>query len=132
MVTGSTTSGYLGGSDGIDTLTGTAQNGFGQIHIYSRPGNDTINLNFSSITSFSMGHHVRGDGSGGPDDTSTNRGTDTFNFQNLHRVDAVVVGRIEDFDASRDRLEISGRAITLSQLERGYGTTGGYNWRIVE
>lgn len=132
MVTKSTNSGHLGGSNGADTLTGVAQPGTGQIHVYAQAGNDTINLDFANINKFSMGHHARGDGSLGPDDTSTNRGDDTFNFRNVHRVDHVVVGRIEDFDSSRDKLQINGNNITLSQLQSGSGTTGGYSWRIVE
>ena len=132
MATRSTTSGHLGGTDGNDTLTGTAQNGTGQIHTYGRAGNDRIILNFSNITSFSHGHHVRGDGSNSVDDTSNNRGNDSFEFVNLHRVDAVVVGRIEDFDTSRDTIKINGGSVTNSQLQSGSGTTGGYSWRIVE
>lgn len=132
MAVRSTNGGYLGGTGGEDTLTGTAQNGTGQIHIYAKAGEDLLNLDFSNITSYSNGHHVRGDGSGGPDDTSTNRASDTFNFTNLHRVDDIVVGRIEDFDSSRDHLSINGSTITLSQLQSGSGTTGGYSWRIVE
>lgn len=132
MVTKTVTSGHLGGSNGNDVLTGIAQNGTGQIHAYSQAGNDTINLDFANITKFSAGHHARGDGSLGVDDTSTNRGDDTFNFKNVYRVDDIVVGRIEDFDTSRDTLEINGTDITLSQLQSGSGTTGGYSWRIVE
>ena len=131
------TSGYLSGSNGSDVLTGIAQNASStgaqsQIHIYGKAGNDTINLDFADITRFSHGHHVRGDGSGGVDDTSTNRGNDTFNFRNLYKVDHVVVGRIEDFDASRDSLSIDGNTISATELKSGSGTTGGYSWRIVE
>lgn len=132
MVTNTATSGHLGGSNGNDVLTGIAQNGTSQIHIYSQAGNDTINLDFSNINNFSAGHHARGDGSNGIDDTSTNRGNDTFNFKNVHKVDDIVVGRIEDFDSSRDNLEINGNNITLNQMKSGSGTTGGYSWRIVE
>lgn len=126
MVTQTVTSGMLNGSAGNDILTGIAQTGFGQIHAYAQAGNDTINLDFANITRFSHGHHVRGD-----DDASANRGNDIFNFQNLHNVDAVIVGRIEDFDPSRDTLSIQGASITAAQLAAGSGTTGGYSWRIV-
>jgi Ca2+-binding RTX toxin-like protein len=132
MVNKTVTSGHLGGSNGNDTLTGIAQNGTGHIHVYSQAGNDTINLDFANINQFSAGHHARGDGSNGTDDTSTNRGNDSFNFKNVDKVDDIVVGRIEDFDSSRDNLEINGNNISNSQLQSGSGTTGGYSWRIVE
>lgn len=127
MVTKKVTRGDLEGSAGNDNLTGIAKNGTGQIHAYAKAGNDTIHLDFSTITRFSLGHHARGD-----DDGSSSRGTDTFNFRNLHRVDDIIVGRIEDFDPSRDKLSIDGSAISLNQLENGSGTTGGFSWRIVE
>ena len=94
MVTTTVTSGRLSGTDGNDVLTGIAQRGTGQIHVYSMAGNDTINLDFSeNINRFSHGHHARGDGS-----SSENRGNDTFNFKNTHNVSNgdVVVGRLED------------------------------------
>jgi len=127
MVEVTVTSGRLSGSDGNDVLTGVAQRGTGQIHAYAEAGNDSINLSFSNIDRFSHGHHARGDADG-----SMNRGSDTFNFINLHEVDDVVVGRLEDFDPSRDTLSINGSAISLSQLGVGSGTTGGYTWRVVE
>ena len=138
MVTKTVSGGYLSGSGGADNLTGIAQNGAGQIHVYAKAGDDTIKLDFSGITQYSSGHHARGDGSGGVDDTSTDRGSDTFNFTNVHRVDDIIVGRIEDFsprgngNSDGDHLEINGNAISLSQLQSGSGKTGGYNWRIVE
>jgi len=132
MVEDTVTSGRLDGGSGNDSLTGIAQNDTGQIHIYAKSGNDTLNIDFSDIIDFSHGQHVRGDNDG-----STNRGIDIFNFRNLHKVDHVVVGRIEDFDPIRDHLSInrsdtSPNQITLAQLESGSGTTGGYSWRIVE
>ncbi|MEN9061862.1 calcium-binding protein [Ponticoccus litoralis] len=132
MVVRTVTTGHLGGSSGSDTLTGIAQNGFGQIHVYAQAGDDTIHLDFSNITGFSHGHHARGDGGNGADDTSTDRGSDIFNFRNIHKVDDIVVGRIEDFDSSRDTLSINGSPISLSQLQSGSGMTGGYSWRVVE
>lgn len=131
MVTVTVTSGHLGGDTGNDILTGIAQNGFTQIHAYAMAGNDTINLDFSNITRFSHGHHARGDGSRSDDDTSITRGNDIFNFRNLQNVDSIIVGRIEDFDLSRDTLRIHGANITAAQLAAGSGTTGGYSWRIV-
>lgn len=127
MVAKTVTSGRLGGSNGNDNLTGTAQNGTGQIHAYAKAGNDTLNLDFSNVYKYSHGHHARGD-----DDGSNSRGADTFNFKNLRKVDDIVVGRIDDFDSSRDSLSIDGSNISLNQLKNGSGTTFGYSWRIVE
>ena len=132
MVNRSTTTGHLAGGPSNDVLTGIAQDGTSQIHIYGKAGDDLLNMSFAHITRFSHGHHARGDGSGGIDDTSTDRGSDIFNFIDLDLVDNIIVGRIEDFDASRDTIAINGEAITLSQMEAGAGTTAGYQWRIVE
>lgn len=136
MVVRTVTRNRLNGTDNADTLKGIAQNFTNQIHVYADGGADSIILDFSNITSFSHGHHARGDGDGerSPYQEAADRGryNDTFNFTNLGRVDAVIVGRIEDFDASRDKLQIGGSTLSLSNLERGYGTNGGYSWRVVE
>lgn len=113
MVVATVTSGGLFGSSGDDVLTGIAQAGTGQIHIYAKAGDDTINLDFSSnINRFSHGQHARGD-----DDGSNIRGDDTFNFINTNNVSSgeVVVGRLEDFD-SRDKLYLEGIEIDLDNL----------------
>ncbi len=109
-----------------DTIVSTAVIGTKQIHIYSKGGNDNIELDFASDISnfqgwvddpaaayFSHGHHVRGDRNG-----SLTRGEDIFNFTNISNVsgDAVVVGRIEDFDASRDVIQIEGQSIDIHNL----------------
>jgi len=96
MVEKTVTSGNLSGTNGDDILTGTAQNGTGQIHVYASGGGDVINLDFaSSINGFLHGHHARGDGDG-----ANNRGTDTFDFRLTSNIDAgeVIIGRLEDFD----------------------------------
>ena len=99
------------------TRTHIAQNGTGQIHTFdasgSRDQNNWDNLQFSKITSFSHGHHVR-----------TGSGNDTINFKNINEVSSVIVGRIEDFDSQRDTLRIEGQAIDLNNLPT--------NVRIVE
>jgi hypothetical protein len=102
------TLGYLGGSNNVDVLTGVAQTGVGQIHIFAKSGNDTVNLKFANnINKFSSGHHVRGDGSSGIDDSSIDRGNDIFNFQDIGNVSDgdIIVGRIEDFDA-HDKIKL--------------------------
>ncbi|MEY8096918.1 calcium-binding protein [Falsihalocynthiibacter sp. S25ZX9] len=91
------------------TRTYVATDGKTQIHTYGG-GVDNIydhwdNLEFSSITKFSHGHHAR---SGG--------GADTFNFQNINNVADVIVGRLEDFDASRDEIRIEGNLLDFNNL----------------
>ncbi len=91
------------------TATYTAENGKGQIHIWGgdlSSGTDHwVNLGFNGISKFSHGHHVR-----------TGGGEDTVNFQNLDEVNDVIVGRLEDFDFSRDRILINGAELDLENL----------------
>ncbi|MEP1330570.1 calcium-binding protein [Pseudophaeobacter sp.] len=102
-----------------------------QTHVYAGNGNDVINMYFGEGDRYRatwnsqheeyLGHHVRG-----------GSGDDVFNFASLFSVTGTVVGRVEDFDASRDVIEIEETAITPSELAQGYGQTSGYNWKIVE
>lgn len=88
----------------------------GARHIYAQGGNDVVHLDFAAGTkNFWLGHHARGDA-----DMATNRGQEIFNFTNLSNVRAgqLVVGRIEDLDYSRDRIQIEGRDIDLFNLPR--------------
>lgn len=77
----------------------------GQIHTWGGSGSDTQNLGFDVITKVSAGHHVR-----------TRDGNDFINFQNLSNVRNTVVGRIEDFDNSRDKIQVNGNTLNLSDL----------------
>lgn len=102
-----------------------------QTHVYADAGDDTINMYFGQGDSYHpgwitqskeyQGHHVRG-----------GDGHDVFNFADLSSVSGTVIGRIEDFDASRDVIKIEGTAITSADLARGYGRTHGYDWKVVE
>lgn len=86
----------------------------GQQHMYGRGGDDYLELKFgASALSFWQGHHVRGD-----DDSASRRGKDIFDFTGLANIaaGAVVVGRIEDFDYSRDKIQIEGRNVNLHDL----------------
>ena len=118
MVVSTVTVGHHAGTVENDILTSIAQPGTGQIHTYAKAGDDMLILDFAeNISGFSHGHHARGDGSGGIDDTSWARGHDTFSFTNTQNVGegAVVVGRLEDFD-SRDRILIDGVELDLHNL----------------
>ncbi|MBL4544364.1 MAG: hypothetical protein JKP97_21910, partial [Rhodobacteraceae bacterium] len=114
-----------GGHDEVDAQ---ATSGTGQIHTYAGAGDDTTILRFQVIPAgedHAHGHHARGD-----DDGSRVRGNDTFDFRDLDNVRGVVVGRIEDFEATRDTIMIDGQSIDLAG---GFssGRIGGYDVRVV-
>ncbi len=98
-----------------------------QIHVWGNAGSDTINIGFNNISGYAKGHHIRGD------EKRFNSGlfADSFVFQDLDEVQsgATVVGRIEDFDASRDSIKIGNTVLNLSA---GSGTASGYDWKVVE
>ncbi|WP_158971206.1 calcium-binding protein [Chachezhania sediminis] len=78
-----------------------------QVHIYDTPlykDHDLlVRLDFSEVTRFSQGHHV-----------FTGAGNDIIDFQNFNSVDSVVVGRLNDFDPTRDQIALDGQAIDLT------------------
>ena len=115
-ITGSSNGVPNSGGNGADTFNLTATGGLGQIHAYGRGGNDTFNLSFNTLTSFSHGHHVRGGEHIDADPVATSAGSDTFNFTNINNVKNIVVGRIEDFDASRDTIKINGATLNFLSL----------------
>ena len=96
------------GTGNNEVITATSSNASGQIHVYAGGGEDIINMDFSNTGAFQKGHHVRGDNNGG-----SVRAADTFNFQNYSGVTGIIVGRIEDFDYSRDTIMIDGVAVDL-------------------
>lgn len=100
----------------MDAFGGTQ---LSQIHGYAGDGDDYLELSFSPISSFSEGHHVRGD-IPSANDYGTWGGSlfsDTFNFTNTQNVGSdIVVGRIEDFDFSRDTIELNGAELDWSNL----------------
>lgn len=121
------------GTDQNDIITSTAI-GDGQIHVWGNAGNDLINLNFDVYGQDTFnparprawwfgGHHVYGGGASG------SAGSDVINFTNVENVIGVTVGRIEDFDASRDSIQISGQTLAL---RNGAGTVGGVQWKVVQ
>lgn len=67
--------------------------------------NHIRSLSFESITSYSYGHHIR-----------SGDGNDTFNFVNLSNVQDTVVGRLEDFDPTRDTIQIEGVTLDFNNL----------------
>ena len=95
------------GEGGRDTIAAEALNGTGiQQHVWGGGGGDLLILSFSNVTApYSKGHHARGD----LDSAVQGRGADTFRFQDYQDIPSgsVVVGRIEDFELQRDRLQFS-------------------------
>ena len=104
--------GMANGGVGNDEYDLTAMSGLGQYHTFEVSGSDTFNLKFSGITDFSHGHHIRGDKNG---ETSA----DIYDFQDINQVSDIVVGRLEDFDPSRDKLAIEGNKLDLANLPDG-------------
>lgn len=98
-----------------------------QIHVWGKAGHDTINIAFKNFGSYTKSHHVRGD----QERFSDGLFHDDFIFQDLHEIHsgAIVVGRIEDYDRSRDGIFIEDGELDLTQ---GSGQTNGYNWKVVK
>ena len=99
-----------------------------QDHVYAADGNDSINLIFDQVTTtnFSHGHHARGETGDNEwmNDGTYELGQDVFNFTGFNNLRTTVSGRIEDFDYSRDDLQINGVSIDFDNLPS--------NVRIVE
>lgn len=105
--------GPIVGTYGDDIFNLTATNSKDQFHPYGEWGDDTYNLDFSDISGFAHGHHIISD------HFSDVNYSDTFNFQNIEEVHSggIVVGRLEDFDNTRDILKLEGQVLDLNNLE---------------
>ncbi len=100
--------------------------GGSQIHLWGNAGSDAIILGFQDIWTFTKAHHARGD-------HKTFFGglfADVFSFANLDQIrgGAVAVGRIEDYDPTRDEIRIGDTPLAL---ERGQGVVDGIRWKVV-
>lgn len=118
-----TPGGYVGGTNGSDTYNLTSTNGLDQFHPYAKGGNDTFNMYFSDITSYSHGHHVYSqddyiDGQGIKHHSTAPVIADNYNFLDVDEVKTggAIVGRLDDFDDSRDHINIMGEALILDDL----------------
>ncbi|WP_282182504.1 calcium-binding protein [Aliiroseovarius marinus] len=105
--------GGLHGTAAGDTFNLTATNTRAQFHPWGGWGNDTINMIFSDIDGFAHGHHTYADLSGNVNFS------DTYDFIDIHEVHSggVVVGRLNDYDSTRDILKIEGQVVDLYDLE---------------
>jgi Ca2+-binding RTX toxin-like protein len=113
---GAGTTGLRGG-DGNDYLF-AALKGSGQVHMFGMNGNDTLVMDltknpdaFRSSDGAQinyMGHHAYG-----------GLGADTFVFENAADAQGVIIGRIDDFNASEDRIMIGTRVLDFDSLPAG-------------
>ncbi|WP_138935037.1 calcium-binding protein [Roseovarius arcticus] len=111
----------LSGGDGDDTLEASVAES-GQVHLFGGIGDDTFILDLTN-NSGRQGHHAYG-----------GEGSDTFNFTNVHLVNSPVVGRLNDFEPSRDVIKIEGQVIDLKNLPSTIALTDGSSIivRVVE
>lgn len=107
--------GQADGGTGDDTYILTANDSRNQIHTYDDAGDDTFILCFDGITGFVHGHHLRGEGRRFKETEQEREeqgllplSSDTIIFQDFDQVSGTIVGRLEDFDASRDTIYIGG------------------------
>lgn len=109
------------GGHGNDVIT-AAVTGAGQVHMWGQAGNDHLNLDMAN-SSGTQGHHAYG-----------GSGADTFEFVNLAELDHLSIGRLDDFDPSRDHIKIedivihspthAGGAPSLADLPRNIEVEG--------
>lgn len=101
--------GMFNGGDGNDTIDTAVGWSATQNHIYAGSDDDVLNMDMSTRGSYNSssnrysGHHVYG-----------GTGADVFNFQTDSNSPERIVGRIDDFDASRDEIQLNGQTIDLS------------------
>ena len=105
----------LMGFAGDDILEGSVPNS-GQIHMYGATGNDWFILDVTKIPDAggTQGHHAYG-----------GHGMNTFQFTNIEQNFSPIVGRLDDFDPSSDRILIEGHEIDLTDLPRVIDLPGG-------
>lgn len=96
----------LSGFAGNDTLEASVPN-MGQIHMYAGIGDDLLILDVTKIENAmgTQGHHAYG-----------GHGADTFEFVNVSQCHSPIVGRLDDFDPSVDKIMIEGIEIDLMDL----------------
>ena len=91
---------------GDDILEASVPNG-GQIHMFAGPGNDWLILDVTKNPDAigHQGHHVYG-----------GHGQNTFQFTNIEQNFSPIVGRLDDFDPTSDRIMIEDTLIDLRDL----------------
>jgi len=91
---------------GDDILEGSVPSA-GQIHMFASKGDDWMILDVAKRSDAigTNGHHVYG-----------GHGQDTFQFVNIHQNEAPILGRLDDFDPTSDRIMIEDTEIDLTDL----------------
>jgi Ca2+-binding RTX toxin-like protein len=91
---------------GDDTIAASVP-GTGQVHIGAGDGNDRIILDMTNEKGFQSFH------------VYTGTGEDTIEFENFDAIQSPILGRIDDFDPSRDTLVFEGEELDLNDLPDG-------------
>lgn len=96
----------LVGFGGNDTLQGSVPDA-GQIHMFGGPGDNTLILDVTKDDDAAghQGHHAYG----GP-------GENAYKFTNIAENKSPIVGRLDDFDPTSDKIFVEGVEIDLSDL----------------
>lgn len=101
-----------GGDDTIEASTPDA----GQSHMYAGPGDDLLILDLAKAIDARgiQGHHAYG-----------GSGKNTFHFTNLDNNHSPIVGRIDDFNPTSDKILVENTEIDLTSLPQTVETSGG-------
>ncbi|WP_281969195.1 hypothetical protein [Roseovarius nanhaiticus] len=105
----------LAGFEGDDILEASVPNS-GQIHMFAAEGNDWLILDVTKNADAGgmQGHHAYG----GP-------GQNTYQFKNIEKNLSPIVGRLDDFNPTSDRILIEDTEIDLTNLPSSIQLPGG-------
>lgn len=105
----------LAGYAGDDVLEGSVPE-LGQIHMFGATGDDGFILDVTKTAdaTTAQGHHAYG-----------GAGQDTFQFKNIAANESPILGRLDDFDPSADRILIEDTEIDLTDLTQSIGLPDG-------
>lgn len=100
---------------GDDTLEGSVPNG-GQIHMFAAKGNDWLifDVTKSPGAMGHQGHHAYG-----------GHGRNVFQFKNVEDNNAPIVGRLDDYNPTTDRILVDETEIDLTDLPQTIALPGG-------
>lgn len=98
----------LAGFGGDDILEASVPN-MGQVHMFGSSGNDWLILDTTKVANAGgvQGHHAYG-----------GHGRDTFQFTNIEDNNSPIIGRLDDFDPSADRIMIEDTVMDLTDLPK--------------
>lgn len=110
----------LAGYAGNDVLEGSVPY-LGQIHMYGATGDDGLVLDVTKAADATtmQGHHAFG-----------GHGRDTFQFKNIAENEAPILGRLDDFDPTSDRILIEDTEIDLTDLPQSIALPNGESVQV--